>query len=57
MFFKIRKVMKKILSYIIVLIVVFLSCREDISKRDSPAFQGVKDNAIWRANDATKWVK
>jgi hypothetical protein len=43
--------MKKILSYIIVLI-AFVSCGEDISRRDSAVFQGVKDNAIWEGGNA-----
>ena len=43
--------MKKIIS-LLVIAFVFASCSEEIS-RNNPAFEGLKDNVIWRAGGAT----
>ncbi len=48
--------MKKILSYIVVLM-VFVSCGEDISVRDSAVFQGVKDNGVWEGGNAVATIE
>jgi hypothetical protein len=56
LFFKIGKVMKKILSYIIV-VFAFVSCGEDISVNDSAVFQGVKDNVTWIGENAVATIE
>jgi len=46
--------MKKILS-LLVLMAAFTSCEEDI-KFNTPAVQGLKDNALWRADAFTATI-
>lgn len=46
--------MKKLLSLIIIAI-AFSSCQEDV-KFNTPGFQGLKDDVLWRANDVRAYV-
>ncbi len=56
LFFKNRFIMKKILSFIIV-IITLVSCGEEISVKDSAVFQGVKDNSLWEGGNATATIE
>jgi hypothetical protein len=46
--------MRKLLS-VIAIVFLFASCQEDV-KFNNPGFQGLKDDAFWRANDARAFV-
>ena len=46
--------MKKLLS-LIVIIILFSSCQEDV-KFNTPGFQGLKDDVFWRATDARAYI-
>jgi hypothetical protein len=53
---KIRKIMKKFLSYVVIFL-AFVSCGEDISDKTSAVFQGVKDNGVWEGGNAVATIE